>query len=834
MGGLRRVFGAVSLAGATMAGVGVAALATAPPSAALPMCTDSWQGPVSGTTNWNAASTNWSTGFPTSSSVVCINLAGTYTVLLTASESINTLELGGGATGTQTLDTSGSAGSVVLTLAAASTVSSNGFLTIDPTSSGYVQLAGAGGVTVASGGALATSGPTGSDIAYIRTPVTNQTGGTVTIGAPTTNQDSETLTSNSGTFTVASTGNLALSGSSTFTDSAGTLTVTGTFSESTGTFTQSGGTVSGTVDLSGSATLADSAGTGAFLFTGTGTVTGTIPAGQSVTGSGSAGSITLTVTGVTVDGTLAAAPTTAGYVILSSTGTGVTVASGGTLSTSGPTGSDIAYIRTPVTNQPGGTVTIGAPTTDQDSGTLTTNKGTFTVASTGNLALSGSSTFTDSAGTLTVTGTFSESTGTFTQSGATVSGTVDLSGNATLADSTGTGTFAFTTGGTVTGTIPSGQSVTASGSAGSMTLTVTGVTVDGSLGVDPTSAGYVILSGTGLTVASGGTLSTSGPSGSDIAYIRTPVTNQTGGTVTIGAPSTNQDQGTATSNAGTLTVTDTGELTLSGSSTVTNTGTLDVTVNGPAGTGGISGPGVTITGSTLAVTTVGSPAVNTVFTPIGGPVTGTFATLSFGPDAYAVAYPSGAVQLTTKAPFTLSPTAFSAKENISTGTVQLASIGNATAGTGTYSATVNWGDGTGTGPATVNITGSTGTVTGSHTFTTPGSYTVTTTLANTDGTTLVTTESVTVTGPTVTGFSVTAIARGATIKTKITGTGFDSSAVVTVSNAGVTVDKVKFKSATLLKLKLTASGSAPLGKFNVTITQDDGTVTVIKAIQVTA
>jgi hypothetical protein len=352
--------------------------------------------------------------------------------------------------------------------------------------------------------------------------------------------------------------------------------------------------------------------------------------------------------------------------------------------------------------------------------------------------------------------------------------------------------------------------------------------------VDPTSAGYVILSGTGLTVASGGTLSTSGPSGSDIAYIRTPVTNQTGGTVTIGAPSTNQDQGTATSNAGTLTVTDTGELTLSGSSTVTNTGTLDVTVNGPAGTGGISGPGVTITGSTLAVTTVGSPAVNTVFTPIGGPVTGTFATLSFGPDAYAVAYPSGAVQLTTKAPFTLSPTAFSAKENISTGTVQLASIGNATAGTGTYSATVNWGDGTGTGPATVNITGSTGTVTGSHTFTTPGSYTVTTTLANTDGTTLVTTESVTVTGPTVTGFSVTAIARGATIKTKITGTGFDSSAVVTVSNAGVTVDKVKFKSATLLKLKLTASGSAPLGKFNVTITQDDGTVTVIKAIQVTA
>ncbi len=75
------------------------------------------------------------------------------------------------------------------------------------------------------------------------------------------------------------------------------------------------------------------------------------------------------------------------------------------------------YIETPLTNQTGGTVTIGAPDTRQDAGTLTTNSGAFTVASGGKLALTGNSSFTDAAGTLTVTGTMTESGGTFTQSG---------------------------------------------------------------------------------------------------------------------------------------------------------------------------------------------------------------------------------------------------------------------------------------------------------------------------------------------------------------------------------------------------------------------------------
>ena len=79
--------------------------------------------------------------------------------------------------------------------------------------------------------------------------------------------------------------------------------------------------------------------------------------------------------------------------------------------------------------------------------------------------------------------------------------------------------------------------------------------------------------------------------GANTAYLRTPITNDAGGTVTIGAATTNQDNGTADSNSGTLQVLNGGHLSLSGGSTLTttSTGTLGVTVNGTAG--GISGSG---------------------------------------------------------------------------------------------------------------------------------------------------------------------------------------------------------------------------------------------------
>ena len=555
---------------------------------------------------------------------------------------------------------------------------------------------------------------------------------------------------------------------------------------------------------------------------------------QTVVVDGSSANVTLSLASastVASGGVLALAPSS-GYTILS--GPGVTVNSGGTFSTSGA--SNTAYLRSSITNN--GTVTIGAANTAQDQSTSTANDGTFTVAGGGNLSVSSGSGSFINAGAMTVTGGLTESSGTFTQTSGSIAGSPVLLTGGALVDTAGTGAFDVKSNVSMSGTIPAGQTVTVDGSTTNTDLTLTGtsVTDDGTLALDPNS-GYAILSGSPLTVAAGASLGTSGTS--NTAYLRVPVTNQAGGTVTIGAADTRQDSNTATSNAGTFQVANGGHLTLSGSSTLTGAGTLGVTVNGTSGTGGISGPGITLaSGSTLAVATVGTPTVGTVFTPIGGPVTGTFTTLSFGPNAYAVAYPGGAVQLTTEPAFTLTPAPMSPKENVPTGTVVLGNIGSASDGTGIYSATVNWGDGSGTGPATVTITGSTGTVTGSHTYTTPGVYTVTTTLANTDGTTLTTTESVTVTGPTVTGFSKTLIKQGKKLSTVVSGTGLDASAVVTTSNPGVTVVSAKVGKPTkkhpnpTLKVKLSATKTAVTGPINVTITQDTGTVTVTAAITV--
>ncbi len=931
---------AIVLAPLGTAGITVG-LSAAPAGANPPACTDNWQGPTMGTTNWNANSLDWSSGFPTSSSVVCIGLSGTYSVDLTASASINTLELGGGATGTQTLIVDGTSTNVTLTLASgtSSIVESNGDLSLAPAPSGFAMLTGGNGITVASGGALSTTGA--SNTAYLRTPITNQSGGTVTIGAATTNQDSTTLTTNSGTFSVPSGGGYNLTGNSTFTDSAGTLTLTGSGSmtQDDGTFTQSGGSESGNpVTVDGGATLADSAGTGAFNVIGSSSLSGTIPVGQSVNVNGSGTNVELTVGAtVTIDGTLDLSPSASGFAMVTGAGS-LTVASGGNLATvagstneaylrvpitndiggtvtigapttdqdtttlttssgtftvssgagytltgnssfthsagtltvtgsmtqddgtftqtsgdiagnpvtvdggatiadsagtgrfdvigssslSGkvPAGQTVnvdgsgtnveltvgatvtidgtldlspsasgfamvtgagsltvksggnlatiagstneAYLRVPITNQTGGTVTIGAPTTDQDTGTLTTSSGTFTVSSGAGYTLTGGSSFKDSAGTLTVPGSMTENGGTFTQSGGAESGNpVQLASGVTLADSAGAGAFNVIGSSSLTGTIPAGQTVNINGSGTNVDLGIAAaVTVDGTLDLSPAPAGYAMVSGGGtITVASGGNLATVGPSTND-AYVRTPITNQSGGTVTIGAPTTQQDSDTVTSNSGTLQVLNGGQLALSGGSTLVNTSTatVGVTVNGTDG--GISGSGVTNAG-TLAVSTVGTPTTGTMFTPISGPsASGTFSAFDFETDSYTVTYPSGTVVLTAQQTFTATPTALSPnpKEYHQTGPVQVATINNANLGTGTYSATVNWGDGKPTQAATVNyVSGPSGTVTApTHKYKSAGTFTVTVTVSNTVGsavTYVTTTESVTVTGPTFTSVS---------------------------------------------------------------------------------
>ena len=128
-----------------------------------------------------------------------------------------------------------------------------------------------------------------------------------------------------------------------------------------------------------------------------------------------------------------------------------------------------------------------------------------------------------------MTGTFNENSGTFTESGGAESGNpVGLTGG-TLADSAGTGAFLATGTITLSGVIPSGQTVTDDGAGGSISLNMTSaVTVDGTLTLESGASGDSTLSGSGgsLTVASGGNLTTEGPS--DAVQIQVPVTNDVG------------------------------------------------------------------------------------------------------------------------------------------------------------------------------------------------------------------------------------------------------------------------------------------------------------------
>jgi hypothetical protein len=330
----------------------------------------------------------------------------------------------------------------------------------------------------------------------------------------------------------------------------------------------------------------------------------------------------------------------------------LSVASGGVLSTSGATST--ASVSVPITNAAGGTLNFAAPVTNLRFNALITNHGAVTVNTGAVLDLTSGASFTNAAGTLTVNGTFQMADGTFTASGGTESGNpVTLTGG-TLADSAGTGAFDVTGSSTFYGDIPAGQTVTVDGVANNVVLVVPGApAIHGTLTLKPAAgfAGLGAQNGNGsLSVASGGVLSSSGAAGSALALVDIPVTNTAGGTVSIGAPSTVFRYGAQVSNSGTVRVSQGGHLDMSGTTlTNTATGTVGVTVNATnATTSGISGA-VTAAG-TLAVQTIGSPALGSTFVPITGPVSGTFAAFAFGSHAYTVTYPSGAVQLTTAKP----------------------------------------------------------------------------------------------------------------------------------------------------------------------------------------
>jgi pectate lyase len=158
---------------------------------------------------------------------------------------------------------------------------------------------------------------------------------------------------------------------------------------------------------------------------------------------------------------------------------------------------------------------------------------------------------------------------------------------------------------------------------------------------------------------------------------------------------------------------------------------------------------------------------------------------------------------------------------------------------------VDYGDGTGTQPATVNLTGGSGTVTGpTHTYSTPGPYTLTVVISTTAATTIPVNESITVTGPTVTGLSKTTIKRGKSLSTTVSGTNFDGTGArtgfTTSDSTNISVTSVTFKPATkkkaaTYKVELKAVRGAPDEQVSLILTQtgaEAGQYTDVNAVTI--
>ncbi len=571
-------------------------------------------------------------------------MSGTYTF-----DIFNNDNLSGTIPSGQTVDAIGNP-TYNTTLLLAANLTNDGTLELNSqttSGSGFAQLDGPTH-TVTNAGTIETVGGT-VNTNYLRTNITNNSGGSIDINGGTTGDASggATTITNNGTFAVASGGSLALTNADSFTQSGGTFTNGGTFSDTSGTFTQSGGTDSGTPVSIISGTLADSAMSGTYTFDlfNTDTLSGTIPSGQTVDGIGNPTyNTTLTLgANLTNDGTLELdSLATAGSGFAQLDGPTHNVINAGTLETVGGTVST-DYLRVNITNNNGASLDINGGTTGDASGgaTTITNNGTFSVASGGSLALTNGDSFTQSGGTFANGGTFSDTSGTFTQSGGTDSGTPASIISGTLADSAMSGTYTFDlfNTNTVSGTIPSGQTVDAIGNPTYNTTVTLGanLTNDGTLELDSSTAagsGYAQLQGPTHTVINGGTFETAGGTVST-DYIRANITNNSGGTIAINGGTTDDASGGATTitNNGTFSVGDGDKITISNGSIFdqSSTGTFEPTVDSTTNSvSGIVGGSDTVAG-TLNVQLVGSvPATGTTFNVINTAtsVTGTFSTVS--------------------------------------------------------------------------------------------------------------------------------------------------------------------------------------------------------------
>ena len=314
-----------------------------------------------------------------------------------------------------------------------------------------------------------------------------------------------------------------------------------------------------------------------------------------------------------------------------------------------------------VENASGGTLDVASGLLQQDFATTTTNDAGGTVQTdaavgpgkAGMFELTAAGASVVNSGSVVNNGTFSLAGGaSWTQSGGALSGSnpVSIAGGS-LIDSVGTGQFVLTASVNLSGTIPSGQTVTVSGGGiDSRALLSGNVANYGELVLDNgSSTGFADVqasSGT-PTLTNYGTVKSS-VEGIGQNYLEVNVENASGGTLDVASGLLQQDFATTTTNDGTVTLGAGASYDLtSGGFTGNSDGTMYFDIASATRFGAVetSSPAAfQLDGGTAAgVLQSGyTPPLEQQFKVLTGPYTGTFTTVSSG---FAGDYTANAVSL---------------------------------------------------------------------------------------------------------------------------------------------------------------------------------------------
>ncbi len=306
-----------------------------------------------------------------------------------------------------------------------------------------------------------------------------------------------------------------------------------------------------------------------------------------------------------------------------------------------------------------GALHVGYPNTYSVSGS---NKGVLTVDPGASLQLSsgdpsGANAYENDGavvndGSITVSG----GEATWTQSGGSVSGNeVVLENGATLADSAGSGAFLGNHESvTVTGTIPTGQTVTvrgepfSSGGETSYSTTLSGggkeLVNDGTLVLNPTGSGEAggVVNVESGSIHNNGLIKDETETASRATQLLDSLTNGPSGKLEVDGGIFQGNNGSGTTNEGLVTIAPGAVYQLQEAASFVNDGTLSPAIAGAASFGAIqltgpccSGPGKFTAGGTLAPALVGGfvPAAGQefdLFALDGGKFEGTFGALANG------------------------------------------------------------------------------------------------------------------------------------------------------------------------------------------------------------